>query len=128
VLHGKSNPTTSRLVRASDADEIIDYRIDILRLDRCFVVAPAIVGNCIFPSSLGSVSCQLMPPSLEKSTRDTPLSPPNAMPRPERPSAGLKLMKQSSRAAFGLAVKLPAESVRFRSSAVDGSSTGTRVP
>ena len=25
--------------------------------------------------------CQLLPPSLEKSTRDTPVSPPNAMPR-----------------------------------------------
>ena len=37
VLHEESNPTTSRLVRASDADEIIDDRIDILRLDRCFV-------------------------------------------------------------------------------------------
>jgi hypothetical protein len=38
VLHDESNPTTSCLVRASDADEIIDDRIDILRLDRCFVV------------------------------------------------------------------------------------------
>ena len=66
--------------------------------------ASAIVGNCIFLSSLpGSVSCQLMPPSLEKSTRDTPSSPPNAMPRPECRSAGLKSMKQSSCAAFGLA-------------------------
>src|SRR6195256_2822219 len=52
--------------------------------------ASAIVGNCIFPSSLpGSVSCQLMPPSLEKSTRDTPAAPPNAMPCPECWSAGL---------------------------------------
>jgi hypothetical protein len=38
VLQEESNPTTSWLVRASDADEIIDDRIDILRLDRCFVV------------------------------------------------------------------------------------------
>jgi Homeodomain-like domain len=69
--------------------------------------ASAIVGSCIFPSSLpGSVSCQLKAPSLEKSTRDTPSSPSNAMPRPECRSAGLKSMKQSSCAAFGLAVKL----------------------
>src|ERR1700694_4816098 len=34
------------------------------------------------PSSLPSgACCQLLPPSLEKSTRDTPVSPPNAMPR-----------------------------------------------
>ena len=73
--------------------------------------ASAIVGSCIFPSSLpGSVSCQLKAPSLEKSTRDTPSSPSNAMPRPECRSAGLKSMKQSSCAAFGLAAKLPAES------------------
>jgi hypothetical protein len=29
VLHDKSNPTISCLVRASDADEMIDDRIDI---------------------------------------------------------------------------------------------------
>src|ERR1700687_87239 len=34
------------------------------------------------PSSLPSCACcQLLPPSLEKSTRDTPVSPPNAIPR-----------------------------------------------
>src|ERR1700738_545517 len=38
VLHDESNPTTSRPVRASDADETMDDRIDILRLDRCFVL------------------------------------------------------------------------------------------
>src|SRR5258707_11180749 len=37
MLHDESNPKTSCLVRASDADEIMDDRIDILRLDRCFV-------------------------------------------------------------------------------------------
>src|SRR5260370_42600048 len=37
VLHDESNPTTSCLVRSSDADEIIDDRIDILLLSRCFV-------------------------------------------------------------------------------------------
>jgi hypothetical protein len=53
VLHEESNPTTFRLVRASDADEIIDDRIGILPLDRCFVVhaGSAIVGN----SGSGSV-------------------------------------------------------------------------
>src|SRR6266851_3364357 len=46
--------------------------------------ASAIVGSCIFPSSLPrSVSRQLMSPSLEKSTRETPSSPPEATPRPE---------------------------------------------
>src|SRR3981081_2868250 len=47
VLHDESNPKTSCLVRVSDADEIIDDRIDILRLDRCFVAdaGSAIVGN-----------------------------------------------------------------------------------
>jgi hypothetical protein len=47
VLHDESNPKTSCLVRVADADEIIDDRIDILRLDRCFVVhaGSAIVGN-----------------------------------------------------------------------------------
>jgi hypothetical protein len=39
VLHEESNPTTSRLVCVSDAEEIIDDRIDILRLGRCFVDA-----------------------------------------------------------------------------------------
>jgi hypothetical protein len=34
VLHQESNPTTSRLVCVSDAEEVIDDRIDILRLDR----------------------------------------------------------------------------------------------
>ena len=38
MLYDESTSTTSCLVRASDADEIIDDRIDILRLDRCFVV------------------------------------------------------------------------------------------
>src|SRR5690348_12688157 len=34
------------------------------------------------PSSLASwACCQLLSPPLEKSTRDTPVSPPNAMPR-----------------------------------------------
>jgi hypothetical protein len=33
VLHDESNPTTCCLVRASDADEIIDDRIDILIYD-----------------------------------------------------------------------------------------------
>ena len=41
MLHDESNPKTSCLVRVSDADEIIDDRIDILRLDRCFVVRAA---------------------------------------------------------------------------------------
>ena len=47
MLHDESNPKTSCLVRVSDADEIIDDRIDILRLDRCFVVhaGSGIVGN-----------------------------------------------------------------------------------
>ena len=103
VLHEESNPTTSSLVRASDADEIIDDRIDILRLDRCFVVRARV---CQVPTH-ASVA--------EKSTRDTPSSPPNAMPRPECRSAGLKSMKQSSCAAFGLAVRLPAESATAES-------------
>jgi hypothetical protein len=50
VLHEESNPTTSRLVRASDADEIIDDRIDILRLDRCFVACARLPERrCAFP-------------------------------------------------------------------------------
>jgi hypothetical protein len=35
VLHDESHPKTSRPVRTSEADEIIDDRVDILRLDRC---------------------------------------------------------------------------------------------
>src|SRR5260370_31926949 len=50
VLHGESNPTISRLVRASDADEIIDHRIDILRLDQCFVACARLPERrCAFP-------------------------------------------------------------------------------
>jgi hypothetical protein len=103
VLHDESNPTTSRLVRASEADEIIDDRIDILRLERCFVVHARVCHRrklyiSFVLAELGS--CQLMPPSLDQSTRDTPSSPSNAMPRPECRSAGLKSMKQSSCAAL----------------------------
>src|SRR5260370_31521364 len=36
VLHGESNPTISRLVRASDADETIDHSSDILLRDQAF--------------------------------------------------------------------------------------------
>ena len=112
VLYDESTSTTSCLVPASDADEIMrrSHRHPSARSVLCNPCA-AIVRSCIFPSSLpGSESCQLKAPSLEKSTRDTPSSLSNAMPRPECRSAGLKSMKQSSCAAFGLAVKLPAES------------------
>ena len=37
VLHEESTPTISHLVRASEADEIIDDNIDILRLDLFFI-------------------------------------------------------------------------------------------
>src|SRR5260370_42217303 len=70
--------------------------------------APAIVGNCIFPSSfIGFVPTQASVAG-EVDSRYA-LTAPNAMPRPECRSAGLKSMKQSSCAAFGLAVKPPAE-------------------
>ena len=113
VLHDESNLTAFCLVCAHHADEIVDDRIDILRLDRCFVVHARVCHRrklyiSFVLAELGS--CQLMPPSLEQSTRDTPASPPNAMPRPECRSAGLKSMKPSSCAAFGLAVELPEES------------------
>src|ERR1700693_4802485 len=45
VLHEESNPTTSRLVCVSDAEEIIDDPIDILRLDRRFVHARIRIGR-----------------------------------------------------------------------------------
>src|ERR1700730_2411679 len=51
VLHDESNSTTSCLVLASDADEIID----ILRLDRCLVVHARLPSSEFMSRRLGSI-------------------------------------------------------------------------
>jgi hypothetical protein len=100
VLHEESNPTTARLVHASDVDETI---------------APISIGSIGAENVYSFVLAELGFLPTHASARDTSALPPNAMPRPERRSAGLKSMKASSCAAFGLAVKPPAESATARS-------------
>jgi hypothetical protein len=105
VLHDESKPTTSCLVHTSDADGIMDDRIDILRLDRCIVVHARVchrrklsISFVLADSVAGAVDSRYACIAAER----------DAAPRVSE--CRLKSMKQSSCAAFGLAVELPAES------------------
>jgi hypothetical protein len=81
VLHEESYPTTARLVHASDVDETI---------------APISIGSIGAENVYSFVLAELGFVPTHASARDTSALPPNAMPRPERRSAGLKSMKPSS--------------------------------
>jgi hypothetical protein len=87
--------------------------IDILRLDRCFVIHARVCHRRKLYISFVLAGLRFAPTHASaagEADSDPPSSPPDAMPRPEVSECRPEIREAIERAAFALAVKLPADS------------------